>query len=459
MKTPPLSTFCLAPAGCEDGTIRGAAMRWVLFLGITLALLGCGARGATSGDAGPADAGDAEAGTGRRSFDVVATVTMRSLAGADMLPVTNRFTLVLDPAAGRAIAGGGGEARAVGMTTDDGRTFHITTMFGVGVSASRCNGLLRMAYETVDVTLAGRALSGRATGQAFFASPDATPTTMPFEAILDGVPDTTAPFLIVPAGATIDDPLSSFDVWVSEPLPPTALARMVGGDGAVSGLVPQVIAGDVPLIASFSKPSLTLPPGVSFQALFSDDVTDLAGNAAPMGEALRLENVGAAPLVPADGFESATDATLGGAAIVRSGPGIPIGGLASVYIGQEDSPIPAGLTLTPKLAVRIAVPPGATKLIFSYRELAFDNKADVGFVQLGSVGRAPGPATQIPTVATFQTVSWGGQTFDESPVATMDVSLPDEIGPEVIVVIRSAPLPCTLGFGSPGLLIDDLRLE
>jgi hypothetical protein len=105
------------------------------------------------------------------------------------------------------------------------------------------------------------------------------------------------------------------------------------------------------------------------------------------------------------------------------------------------------------------VPPGAKRLAFSYRQLNPANGAKLGSVQLGSLGRVPGPATPIPTPATFELVTWDSQTFAESSLATMDVALPEDVGPELIVVIRLAPPPCDQGFGSPGLLIDDLRLD
>jgi hypothetical protein len=55
-------------------------------------------------------------------------------------------------------------------------------------------------------------------------------------------------------------------------------------------------------------------------------------------------------------------------------------------------------------------------------------------------------------------VTWGSQPVAESPVAPMSIPLPDDIGPEIVVVIR-APATCKSGLGLPGLLIDDLRID
>jgi hypothetical protein len=418
--------------------------------------LACGSRGRSAADAGADDAAAPP-----RSFDVVATLTFspdQPLARGVRLPATNRFTLQLDPAAGRAVAGGGGEAARVELTTSDGRTFRLARTIGVGVSQSPCEGLLRLVYDALELTMAGDGFVGRASGRATFISRSINTTDLTFEATLEGSPDTTPPFLVLPEGAIADDPLSPFQIWTSEPLPASALARMVGGGGEVAGLVPELTQGDVPMIASFAKASLTLPPGQAFEALFSDDVTDLAGNLAPLGVGLRLAKVVDAPLLPPDGFESATGATLGGAAIVHEGSVGPIAGAASAYIGQPDSPTPGDLAISPKLAVRMAVPPGATKLSFSYRVLAAGNKSTPAFVQIGSVGRAPGPATAVPQGKGYQLTMWGLQTFDQSAIAAMSVPLPDDLGPEAVIVIRT-PTSCMTGFGSPGLLLDDLRLE
>jgi hypothetical protein len=432
MKTPALMMFCLA-------------------------LAGCGVRKSTAGDGGPPDAGESDAPplTSRRSFDVVAT--LRSASGrAFLVPEMIKFTLVLDPTGAFAIGGGGGQAKAVPLLTTDGRTFHLGPSFDVGVTQpSLCSTAQHIEFDALDVTVDGDHLTGSATGVVFEDVNEAPPS---FEAKLAGERDTTPPFLVVPPGADTSDPLAPYELWTSEPLPASALARLVGGDGAVAGLVPEVIDTEIPIIASFARPTVTLPPGQTFEALFSDDVVDFAGNAAPLGDALRLASAPAAPLLAPDGFESATDATLSGAAILRDGPGIPIAGAASAYIGSASGPTPAGVSVTPKLVVRMSVPAGASKLTFSYRVLSLLSLPDAGSVQLGSVGRAPGPSTPLPTPTTFQMVTWGSQPATETPVEPMTVPLPDDIGPEIVVVIR-APAGCKAGFGLPGLLLDDLKID
>jgi hypothetical protein len=426
-----------------------------LVLASCLALGACTTSSSVTTDAGP---------TGpvpplpRGSF--LCSASLRSsVQGGPLTSDSNSFTLVLDPDARRAIAGGGGKATVIDLTSDDGRTFRSSQEFDIGVSQAPCAKILRIAYTSLVYTTDGSfGIVGRVSGSALVSIPG-TPMYAPFEANFFGQPDNEPPRLVVPDGVQLDDPIMPFQLWTSEPLPATALARMVAGDGAVSGLVPEIIDGPVPLIASFAKANTTLNSAQTFQALFSDDVVDLAGHLAPKGATVPLGTIPPALYLDPDGFESATTETLG-ASILRTGPGItPINGAQSAYIGLPISPNPTEGALKSKLVVRMFVPPGATKLTFSYRELADGNRADPGFVQLGSVGRAPGPEVPIPTPTIFDAVTYGARTFFESPVATMTVPLPDEIGQEVVVMIRTGPTICDASGGRPGLLIDDLRIE
>jgi hypothetical protein len=279
-----------------------------------------------------------------------------------------------------------------------------------------------------------------------------------FSATITGAADTTAPFLRVPPGAAISDPLTPFVLWASEPLSAGSTATLVGSDGSRVSLVPQLVPGDVPVVVAFSKPAVVLEPGLGYGVDFSG-ITDLAGNQAAADSTLRFASFDAAPLAPPDGFESATGASVGGAVLVRTGPGIPISGMASAYIGQFNSPAPdVSMPPRPRLTVRLAVPPGATKLAFSYRQLA---EGTPGFVEVGSVGRAPTAAAAVPSLmaSEFSLVGWGKEQFDESSVATAEVPLPSDVDGEVVVGFQSPPVGCNAGFGTPGLLLDDLRLE
>jgi hypothetical protein len=426
-----------------------------LLLASSLALGACTKSAAVSVDAGPEGGG---APPPHGAFQCVAALRASGGPLTSAFNASSIFTMTIDPDGKRAIVGGGGKATEIALTTDDGRSFRSSQPFVVGASLATCPKVAKVSYTSLAFLMdSPLSLSGTAMGTASITTPALMEAGFDVASFVCQ-PDDAPPRLVVPDGVTLDDPLTPFQLWTSKPLPATALARMVGGDGAVSGLVPEVIDGRMPLIASFAKANVTLATGQTFQALFSDDVVDLAGHLAPKGDALPLGTIPAAPLIGADGFESATGDTVGGAAIVTTG-GLPLAGQRSAYIALPISPRPSDQAPTPKLVVRMTVPPGATKLTFTYRELTLGSNDNPGFVQLGSVGRAPGAPVPIPAPEPFEQVANGTARFYQSPISSMIVPLPGDVGQEVIVLIETGPVICNGSGGRPGILLDDLRLE
>lgn len=418
-----------------------ALRRWLWWL-VALAA-GCGAQG--GGSAPPATL---------RSFDVMAQLTSPGTP-----PSSTRFTLIFDESNARILVGAGGRATAVAVRSRDGRTFVALGPFSLGVRERSCGeGPLRMELTGLVFTLSGDRLTGHATTQiSLGATSDGIERSQDVDATLAGVADATAPGLLVPPGTDVIDPMSPFVFWATEPLPPTARARLITNDGGPFELVPVVADGPVPMISGFAKPDVVVGTGPGIH-LALDGLTDFAGNAPQAGEQLRVPTSGDAPLVGPDGFESATGATLGGAAVIRSGPGVPIAGGVSLFIGRGNSPQPAELPLSPALTVRMAVPPGATKVRFSFRQLFLVAKVP-GFVRLGSVGRPPGEPVALRAATVSSAVTVGGELVNESSIDTMEVPLPADVAGEVVVLIHSPPIDCPDETGTPGLVIDDLRLE
>ena len=164
---------------------------------------------------------------GRRSFDMIAVL---SGDGSTNLPPNNRFTMVLDIDARRAIVGGNGRGAIIGITSNDGRTFHSAGAFEVGGDASPCSGTTGLKYDNFEVTLANGSLTGTANGSASISCGDCV-FLVPFGATLTGTVDVTPPRLLG-SGFTPSTPFDSLGLVVSEPLPVGATARLVADDGA-----------------------------------------------------------------------------------------------------------------------------------------------------------------------------------------------------------------------------------
>jgi hypothetical protein len=405
---------------------------------------------------------DALAG-GRHAFDVTAFLSGVHDADASGLPATNRFTLVLDADARIAIAGGNGRGAVIGVTTDDGRTFRSAGTFSVGdVSGSACGGPADVSYATFELTIDsfGR-LTGTAAGSATISCGDCS-FQHAFAATLSGTADATPPTLRA-AGFPPQTPFDPFSLVVSEPLPASATARLVADDGAGVDLLPTIIAGDVPLVVGFTKPDVVLRAGQGYVATV-DGLVDFAGLTPPSDPPLRLTSFVDAPLVPEDGFESATGSSLGGAMVTKAGGALPVvSGNTSLYIGAPGTP---GLDASNgrSLMVKLARQAGDTKVRFAYRVVAVTPPPLIffGTMRVGSEGGGlADPLFQIDDMgAGTETMTIAGKSTYVSLGATRDLPLPDDAAGEVLFVIAPSVVQCFPGGRSAmGLLIDDLRLE
>jgi hypothetical protein len=236
------------------------------------------------------------------------------------------------------------------------------------------------------------------------------------------------------------------------------------------------------------KPDVVLAPG---QGYVVDDggLVDLAGNAADVAAPLRLPAFAEAPLVPSDGFESATGASVGGAPLVRSGPLPPLAGAASVYVGGAGAPALGAVAPGATFMVRLARRPRDSELFFSFRQVEKDAApfSFFGRIQVGSVGRSVGTAPSAgppPTVSpaggaeisppgvtlgdvdgpfpeptSVTTAMWGDAAVKVSAAATLDVTLPRDVTDEVLVSITALGVGCGPTALGSGLLVDDLRLR
>jgi hypothetical protein len=411
---------------------------------LALALAGCGA--SAQPQPGPPA-------VGRASYDVVAPLSYRDTVSQKFSPPdTLRFSLTLDPEAGLAVVGGGGSSQLVHVATSDGRTFHTTEPARVSVVSGQPCGQGITAFDFDTLTLAvGAALTGMAQGSAEAVVGDVV-MNLSVTAMLTGTPDVTAPFPIAP-GSPIDDPFAPFEVFASEPLAATATARLVGSGGESIDLVPQLATGAIPLVTGFAKPDVVLPLAAGF-AVSAEGLVDLAGNRGATDTSLRIAAFPAAPLIPEDGFESATG-TVGGATVVSTA----ITGTASAYVGASAPPI-NGTQAGAKLFVRLPRRASDTKVRFSYRVVAGAFPAAFfGSVYAGSVGGPVATTPPFPANGENPTALPGNAGVFGGDVHMMEVPLSDAVDGELVFLLRPGTVTCGFGPTGIGVLVDDLAVE
>ena len=431
---------------------RSAPLVFAALAGLGLA--GCGASKATSvdtaGDGGPIVVG------ATRSFDVTATLAL--VGGAvppNNLPPVLSLTLVLDPGSRRAIVGGHGLASVVRYTTANGRI--TLPPFTVGLPSAQCDGASTIDFTSLVVTVSDSDLTGAAVGAVRVSCGDCQ-FDVPFKADVSGTVDATPPLLF--PGTVPGNPFQSFSLATSEPLPTTATARLLMSDGSQIDLAPNIVPGEVPVIAGFTSSNLVLPYGVGIAVAF-DGLVDFAGQRGAASESLRLTEFPTPPLVPEDGFESATGAQLGGANVISGGPLPPIAGARSLYFGGPGTPAPTDDAVGQVLRVRLAVQPGDSTLRFAYRMVGvYAGSGFGGTINVGSVGHAS--VSDFFAMSPLGTeVTWpNGRTAYLTDVATKEIALPAEVTDEVLVDMESFGFGC--GGPAPpegGMLIDDLRIE
>lgn len=440
--------------------------RGTLALGLWLApfgVLGCGARGVVAGDAG------AEAPpVGPRAFDVLAALSSPTDAGvmSSQFPPTNRFTLVLDANGRRLIVGGNGTGSVMPVTTTDGKTFHTSGPFDTSTPPlGTCSSANRITYQTLELTVTGTRFTGHATGAVQISCGDCF-FMQAFVATLSGGADETPPTLV--AGAHEAEPFGDFALMTSEPLPLGATARVVGSEGFGVALAPIFNGAELPeterLVLGFSKPPVVLGVGGGYVVELGG-LVDFAGLRAAAGSTIRIGSFAPPPLVAADGFESATGTTVGGAAVVKKGGAVtelaPLAGAQSVYLGRPDAPFATNLGAGPRLLVRLAVPAGATKVVYKARLVSHSSGGGFGgSLSVGSVGKSIASDNGLGPVTTEGVTTFAdGSMLVLSDVQTRTVTLPRDVTDEVVFEIAAYENGCGLAPPSSGLLIDDLRVE
>jgi hypothetical protein len=269
---------------------------------------------------------------------------------------------------------------------------------------------------------------------------------------LSGVPDAEPPRLTGPT--TQIDVFTSVTYTATEPLPPNSRVVLADLRGERVTLAP----GALEAVFSFPTPAKMWRYNDQYTVLI-DSLIDFGGNAARPQDAISFTTGDPPPLVPEDGFETATGSTLAGAQIL-SGSGAPtITGARSIYIPAVNGTLPTGQTETTQLALRLALSPGDTAVRFSYRTVNPSTILGGTYFQMASEGgsiTSPMLAADSgqPTAATIN-----GSQVMLGPVTTATFPLSSDASGEVTLIRKlrgSGNLPPR---PSPGLIIDDLRAE
>ena len=199
-------------------------------------------------------------------------------------------------------------------------------------------------------------------------------------------------------------------------------------------------------------------------SLAVDQIVDFAGLHASGDPPLRFAYFPTPPLVPQDGFESATGAQVGGATVVSDGPLPPITGARSLYLGPVGVPAPSGVAVGAALHLRLAVQPGDTTLRFSYRVVSFQGRTFAGRDRsdVGSGGPLDRerPIGATPPAMNGVVAPTAGSSDRRRPDQGFSRCRPDVTGEGASSGSRPRSAHLRHSSGTPRrLLIDDLRIE
>jgi hypothetical protein len=213
-------------------------------------------------------------------------------------------------------------------------------------------------------------------------------------------------------------------------------------------------------VATFGKPLRLLRFAEPYHITF-EGITDFAGNPATSNSNITFTTRAAPPLVTADGFESVTTDTLGGAQVL-SGAGAPtLSGVRSLYIPPATSLGRFGQVT--QFAVRLPIPSGATMLRFDYRIVNPNSEFRDTYFIIASVGGEIRTAGLESDGSDPTTPAAIGQTqVLLGPRKTAASILPTDVHEEVVIARVASQYATCIGrppLAVPGLIIDDLRVE
>jgi hypothetical protein len=457
--------------------MRGRLARLGSFV-LLLSTLGCAKKalqtldGRGSGTIGPnADGGAAHDGTagadagaadgpwdapfaGRRSFVVTSRVSTDGRP-----PFAHKFTIVVDLDSQLATIGRADTGALIAVLEPTGtsalRIIDVSFYLPVPPPCSA-----RLAYDDLTFTIdASGRLSGSGRGLLWISTPDGV-TTPVATMVLTGAPDTEPPTFDLWASGDPADPWTQLLVLASEPLPVEQvrpLLRSAGGDAIA--LDATTSTADM-YVATFSNPRRLLRFAEPYRITF-EGLTDFAGNPATSNGDITFTTRAAPPLVAADGFESVSTDTLGGAQVLSGANTPTLSGARSLYVPPAASLGSSGQVT--QFAVRLPIPAGSTTLRFDYRLVNPNGTFLDSYFIIASVGGEIGTAVLESNDHDSTTAATIGQTqVSLGPRRTVTSVLPTDVHDEVVIARIATPSAlCSRDTprAVPGLIIDDLRAE
>jgi hypothetical protein len=392
--------------------------------------------------------------SGRRSFNVTSRVQTGAGAAGE---ISHAFTMTLDTDQRVAIIGANGGVDVYPVEQTAAGPLHVVGDLRLGVAAAAVCGA-SLTYLDLGFTIdSSGQLSGSGSGTLTTYDTDVVNSVAATMA-LTGVLDTQPPTFSLSAAGELADPWTGLWVVSSEPLPGQQIRpalRSVGGDLMQF----QAPTGMERFVTVLAKPARMLRYSDEYRVTF-DGITDLAGNAPTSTVSSSFTTRAPPPLAPADGFESVTDTTLGGAQVLSAADAPTIAGARSLYL----PPVPSIGTPgpLPQLALRVSILPGDTVLRFDYRSVNPGDMTGVYFI-VASVGGTIGTATLPPDPVGIPTLATIGQTqVSLGPTMTGTIGLPADARDEVVLV-RIASQGTSCGGPAPppvpGMILDNLRAE
>jgi hypothetical protein len=390
---------------------------------------------------------------GRASFIISASVILEGGT------TSHSFTMALDGDRQLAIAGAFGAGAAVPVQQISSGRFRIASALSVLSPSHTLEGGCYDTFVYEDITFSfdgmGR-LVGTGTGRVALLGSDggnAHPATMS----LIGYADMNAPGLGFSVADTQIDSFTPFSVISEEPLPRDVRPALRGGGDAVV-LVPTAREGD--FVIAFDKPPVLLRYAQQY-SLDVGGVVDFAGNVVA-GSGPSFSTGPLPPLVAADGFESLSGPSLGGADVLSGTNAPTISGAHSLWVPPQAHSLEA-TTLSPatQFALRLAIRAGDTVVRFAYRTVNPGSGPAATFA-VASVGGTIATMLVPADDAVTTTAVIGTSQVTLGPITTATIGLPADAASEIVLARIAPPLETCGGPrppAVPGVIIDDLRTE